>query len=88
MNVILKGHAKAVAENMVRFGYVNTQSEAIRMALTTFAKTQMTEEQLVQMKLDWIDEQVKLGKRRVLNSEQALGKYAKLLKHEAKIESK
>ena len=83
MNVILNGYVKAVAEYMVKFGYVNTQSEAIRMALVTFSKTQMSEDQLVQMKLDWMDEQVRLGKKKVLNSDEALGKYATHLKHDA-----
>lgn len=40
----------------------------------------MNEVELVNRKLDFLDRQARLGKRRILNSEQALGKYAKYLK--------
>lgn len=40
----------------------------------------MNEVELVNRKLDFLDRQARLGKRRILNSEQALGKYTKYLK--------
>lgn len=43
-------------------------------------KKHLSEEEMVNRKIDWIDEQVRKGKRKVLNSEQALGEYAKYLK--------
>ncbi len=39
-----------------------------------------SEEELVKRKIDWIDAEIKAGKRKLLNSKQALGKYAKYLK--------
>ncbi len=79
MNVILKGQVKAMIESWVKLGYANTQSEAIRLAIV-IANKQLSEDQKVQRKIDWIEEQVKQGKRRELNSEEALGKYVKFLK--------
>ncbi len=43
-------------------------------------KQSKEEMEMVKKKIDWIDEQVKQGKRRVLTAEEALGKYAKNLK--------
>lgn len=40
----------------------------------------MNETELVNRKIDWIDKQVREGKRKVLTPKQALGKYAKYLK--------
>ena len=40
----------------------------------------MNEVELVNRKLDFLDRQARLGKRKILNSDQALGKYAKYLK--------
>lgn len=43
-------------------------------------QAEINEVELVNRKLDFLDRQARLGKRKVLNSEQALGKYAKFLK--------
>ncbi len=80
LNVILRGVAKEILESMVKEGYANTQSEAIRLAIINFGKEHLSEEELVKRKIDFIESQVKAGKRKELNAEQALGKYAKFLK--------
>ena len=43
-------------------------------------QAETNEIELVNRKLDFLDRQARLGKRKTLNSEQALGKYAKYLK--------
>jgi Arc/MetJ-type ribon-helix-helix transcriptional regulator len=80
MNVVLKGVTKQIVEEMVKAGYANTKSEAIRLSITNFRQNRMNEEELVNRKLDRIDEQVKTGKRKLLNAKQAMGPYAKHLK--------
>jgi Arc/MetJ-type ribon-helix-helix transcriptional regulator len=80
MNVVLKGVTKQIVEEMVKAGYANTKSEAIRLSITNFRQNRMNEEELVNRKLDRIDEQVKTGKRKLLNAKQALGPYSKHLK--------
>lgn len=65
---------------MVDEGYANTQSEAIRLAIVDFEQHHLTEAELVTKKLDMIDADIKKGKRKLLNSDQALGEYAKYLK--------
>ena len=82
MNVILKGKARQVVEDMVDKGYANTKSEAVRQAVLQFGE-KMKEEieiELVNRKLDRIDAEAAQGKRRTINSDQALGEYAKYLK--------
>jgi len=80
MNVVLRGITKQFVEEMVKEGYANTQSEAIRLSIINFRQNRMNEEELVNRKLDRIDEQVKTGKRKLLNAKQALGPYSKHLK--------
>lgn len=80
MNVILRGKTKTVLETMVQKGYANTLSEAIRLAIINFGEKHLSEEELVNKKLDYIDAQIKQGKRKLLSADKALGKYAKHLK--------
>ncbi|MFH0906534.1 MAG: hypothetical protein V1824_04320 [archaeon] len=80
MNVNLRGVADKTLELMVELGYANTKSEAIRLAIVSFGKEKLSEDELVNKKLDWIDEQVRLGKRKLLTADEAFGKYAKLIK--------
>ena len=80
MNVVLRGKTKEIVENMVKQGYANTQSEAIRLAINKFGEKNLSEVELVNRKLDKIDEDIKKGKRRLLTPKEALGKYAKNLK--------
>ena len=79
MNVVLRGVTKQIVEEMVKEGYANTQSEAIRLSIINFRQNRMNEEELVNRKLDRIDEQTRTGKRKLLNAKQALGPYAKRL---------
>ncbi len=80
MNVPLRGRAMQIVEKMVETGFANTKSEAIRLAVNKFGLDNFAEDELVRLKMDFVDAQVKEGKRRLLNSEQALGEYAKYLK--------
>ncbi|MDP2666372.1 MAG: hypothetical protein Q8P05_02645 [Candidatus Diapherotrites archaeon] len=77
MNVILRGKTKQIAEAMVEEGYANSQSEAIRLALVDFGQHHFGEVELVNRKLDRIDEEIKSGKRKLLNADEALGNYSK-----------
>jgi len=79
MNVVLRGITKQFVEEMVKEGYANTQSEAIRLSIINFRQNRMNEEELVNRKLDRIDEQTRTGKRKLLNAKQALGPYSKRL---------
>ncbi len=80
MNVIFRGRTKEVLENMVEEGYANTQSEAARLAVISFGEEHFSEVELVNRKLDRIDQDIKAGKRKLLNADEALGSYAKYLK--------
>lgn len=79
MNVSLKGKTKQIVETMVKDGYANTQSEAIRLAIVSFERERLAEKEMVKIKLDRIDSEIKAGKRKLLNSKQALGAYSKYL---------
>lgn len=80
MNVVLKGVADEILEKMIDKGYATTKSEAIRLALITFDKENLTENELVTRKLDEIDYQIKKNKRTLLNDAQAFAEYAKYIK--------
>ncbi|MDO8537501.1 MAG: hypothetical protein Q7S21_01320 [archaeon] len=80
MNVALRGKTKEIVETMVEEGYANTKSEAIRLAIVKFGEEHLSEEELVSRKLDRINAEIKAGKRKLLNSKEALGEYAKYLK--------
>lgn len=79
MNVNLRGITKQILENMVKEGYASTLSEAIRLAIISFGESH-SEEHLVKRKLDRIDNNIKVGKRKVLSPGEALGKYVKFTK--------
>ncbi len=79
MNVNLRGRVQRILDVMVREGYANTKSEAIRLAIINFGDEHMTEEFLVKKKLDRIDKEIEHGKRKVLNSKEALGEYSRHL---------
>ncbi|MCX6802041.1 MAG: hypothetical protein NT067_02915 [Candidatus Diapherotrites archaeon] len=80
MNVILRGKTKQIVESLVKEGYANSQSEAVRMAILDFGEKHLSEVELVNRKLDRLDKEIKTGKRKLLNADQALGKYSKYLK--------
>lgn len=79
MNVTLRGKTKEILESMVSSGYANTLSEAIRLSIISFGE-KLSEQELVEKKLDRIDEDIKQGKRRLLTAEEAVGSYSKHLK--------
>jgi len=79
VNVTLRGRTKAVVETMVKEGYANSQSEAIRLAIMDFSQHHLSEEEIVNKKLDKIDSEIAIGKRKLLNSSEALGEYSKYL---------
>ncbi len=80
MNVDFRGRTKQILESMVEKGYANTQSEAARLAIVQFGEEHFNEVELVNKKLDRIDQDIEAGKRKILNADQALGEYAKHLK--------
>jgi len=80
MNVILRGITRTILDHMVEKGYANTQSEAIRLAIINFGKEHFDEIAMVNNKLDLIDNEIKSGKSKLLNVDEALGKYSKNLK--------
>lgn len=80
MNVILRGRTKQIVETLVKEGYANSQSEAVRLAIVDFGEEHLSEVAMINRKLDRIDSQIIQGKRKLLNSKQALGKYAKYAK--------
>lgn len=80
MNVILRGKTKEIVQTIVKNGYANTQSEAIRLAIIDFGNNYLNESEIVNKKLDSIDRDISKGKRKVLTAEQALGKHARHLK--------
>jgi Arc/MetJ-type ribon-helix-helix transcriptional regulator len=77
MNVILRGKVHQMLEDMISEGYANTKSEAIRLAILTFGEQHNVEETMVKKKLDRINKEIREGKRKTLNSKEALGTYAK-----------
>jgi len=64
---------------MVAAGYANTKSEAIRFAILNFGE-HVSEEAMVSERLSRINKDIKEGKRKLLNSKEALGTYAKYTK--------
>ena len=76
----LRGRIRDILDSMIKEGYANTKSEAIRLAILNFGEEHIDEEIMVKEKLDRIDKEIKEGKRKVLNSKEALGVYAKYLK--------
>jgi len=80
MNVILRGRTKEIVETLVKEGYANSQSEAVRLAIVDFGQHHLNEVEMVNRKLDIIDQDIKAGKRKLLTPDEALGSYAKYLK--------
>ncbi|MDE1825588.1 MAG: hypothetical protein KGH61_04495 [Candidatus Micrarchaeota archaeon] len=80
MNVTLRGRILQILDTMVKEGYANTKSEAIRLAILNFGEERIGKEVMVREKLDKIDMRIREGKRRVLGSKEALGVYAKYAK--------
>lgn len=80
MNVILRGKTKEIVETLVKEGYANSQSEAVRLAIIDFGQHYLSEVELVNRKLDRLNKDIEEGRSRLLTPEEALGKYAKFLK--------
>ncbi|MFA5745913.1 MAG: hypothetical protein WCX82_01860 [archaeon] len=80
MNVTITGITEKILNKMIEEGYASTKSEAIRLAIISFGKSkQDIEIEMVNRKIAYIEEQVKLGKRKTLTPEEALGDYAKYI---------
>ena len=77
MNIILRGRTKEIVETIVKEGYANSQSEAVRLAIIDFSQHHLSEVELVNRKLDKLNKDIEEGKNRLLTPEEALGKYAK-----------
>ncbi len=79
MNVNLRGKTRQILEVMVKKGYANTKSEAIRLAIINFSDRH-AEVIMTEKKLNKIDAQIKGGKRKLLNAHEALGEHVRYLK--------
>ncbi len=80
MNVVIRNKMLQILDIMVKEGYANTKSEAIRLAILNFGEKYIGEDVLVSEKLDEIDNMIKAGKRKTLNAKEALGIHARYLK--------
>ena len=80
MNVTLRGRVEQILDFMVKAGYANTKSEAIRLAILSFGEEHAKEELMVGAKLDRINKEIAERKRKLINSKEALGAYAKYAK--------
>lgn len=80
MNVILKGKTKEIVETLVKEGYANSKSEAVRLAIIDFGQNHLSETDLVNRKLDKLNKEIEMGKSRLLTPKEALGKHSKFLK--------
>ncbi len=80
MNVVLRNKMLQILSIMVKEGYANTKSEAIRLAILNFGEKYISEDVMVSEKLDEIDSMIKAGKRKTLNAKEALGINARYLK--------
>lgn len=79
-NVTVKGVTEEILNKMIKDGYASTKSEAIRLAIISFGKSkQDLEIELVNRKIAYIEEQVRLGERKSLSPKDALGKYEKYI---------
>ena len=83
MNVLINGEVKKKLTKMVKKGYGNTKSEAIRLAIISFNPhnfSDLDEGELVNKKLNKIDLDVKQDrKNNLLTTNKALGKYSKYM---------
>jgi len=80
MNVVLKGITKEILNNMIKQGYANTKSEAIRLAILSFGEGHFIETLQVNKKLDYLDSEINNGKRKLHDANTALGEHVKHLK--------
>ncbi len=80
MNVTIRGRIQQILDSMVKEGYANTKSEAIRLAILQFGDEHIGEEIMVNEKLDKIDREIREGRRKTLSSKGALGAYVKYVK--------
>ena len=71
------GNGKTVTISKEEYDFLKKKSE---MADKLLEQASEIEIELVNRKLDRLDKLAKQGKRKTLNSEQALGRYAKYLK--------
>jgi Arc/MetJ-type ribon-helix-helix transcriptional regulator len=82
INLKLTGVPVEVIEETIKCGYAASKTEAIRLALISFKDKlakQKLEDELAVRKMQQMDEDIKSGKAKVLNSKEALGEYEKYL---------
>ena len=62
MNVILRGRTKEIVETLVKEGYANSQSEAVRLAIVDFGQHHLSEVEMVNRKLDKLNKGIEEGR--------------------------
>jgi len=80
INLKLSGAPEKIIENMINEGYATSKTEAIRLAILSFRDKKEMENELVVRKMKQIDDEIKSGKRKLINADEALGEYSKYLK--------
>lgn len=87
INLKLEGFAEEIIKELVHKGIASNKTDAIRMALLHYNEhfgikkvDQYLEDQAVVKKIQFLENEVKQGKRKTLTEEQALAKYKHLLK--------
>jgi Arc/MetJ-type ribon-helix-helix transcriptional regulator len=78
------GLVAEIIGEIIRSGRAASRTEAIRLALLDYQEHHLDKEaeldRLAVEKMQRIDAEIAMGKRKVLTEKEALGKYAKLLK--------
>jgi Arc/MetJ-type ribon-helix-helix transcriptional regulator len=82
INLKLTGVPERAIDQFIELGYASSKTEAIRFAILRTLddiKKQDREDELVVKKMQQMDEDLKSGKAKILNSKEALGEYEKYL---------
>ena len=78
-----RGVIAETIEQMIQSGRAASRTEAIRLAVLDYGERHLSDEKLDRLavrKMQRMDDELKEGKRKLISSKQALGKYSKLLK--------
>ncbi len=67
MNVVVKGATKQILDEMLKKGYASTNSEAIRLALFWFDKSQLAQDERAAKKIEKIHKRIKEGKEKTIS---------------------
>ena len=86
LNLKIEGLPEEVINELVERGIASNKSEAIRLAILHYNDhygikpiKEYLEDELAVRKMQYLDEQIAKGKRKLISAKEALGKYSKLL---------